>query len=56
MTNTNTNEFVVKVTPVTEEQRRQSGELAADLSRHHPPVEAVPGVGGIPGVQPTNQG
>ena len=53
MTNTNTNEFVVKVTPVTEEQRRANGELQPDLTRHYPPVEAVPGVGGIPGVQPS---
>lgn len=45
--------FVPKLTPITDQQRRENGTFAPDLTRHYPPVEAVPGVGGIPGVQPS---
>lgn len=40
--------------PVTDDQRRALGEHHLNLSGELPyqaPVEAVPGVGGIPGVQ-----
>lgn len=48
------NTFVPATVPVTDDDRRANGELTPDLTRHTPPVEAVPGVGGIPGVQPNS--
>ena len=49
-----TPEFVVRVTPVTDQERREFPDHHLSTSVDQPwksPVEAVPGVGGIPGVQ-----
>ena len=43
--------FTPATQPITDQQRRELGEFPNLDTPYQPPVEAVPGVGGIPGVQ-----